>query len=363
MIKINVSLKTDPYSIIIGHQTLNSIGACLKKLNIGKDAVIITNPILRKLYGNILSSSLRKNGISVKMLVVPDGERSKSAKVALNLIEEVARFDVLKQVFIIAFGGGVIGDLAGYVAAAYKRGVPYVQVPTSFLAQIDSAIGGKVAIDLPIGKNLVGAFHQPKVVYSDVSLIKTLPKRQIKNGFAEAIKYGIIKDKKLFIQIENEFNQILQADTKTLLSIVDQCSRIKANVVVADEKETKGIRTILNFGHTAGHAIEAAAGFSSYQHGEAIAVGMRIAADISLQLKLISAKKVERINALLTNVGLPEKIQGIKLTEIMRIMKHDKKFQQGKNRFVLLKDIGKVIVVQGIKEEIIKKAVNKFLVK
>jgi len=195
---IPVPLKANAYDIVTGHNILSKLGARLKSLKIGKDAVIITNPVIHKHHGKALISGLKKNGFSVKVLEVPAGERSKSAKTAFRLIEEIARYDCLKQVFIIAFGGGVVGDLAGYVAAAYKRGIPYVQVPTTLLAQVDSAIGGKVAIDLAVGKNLVGAFYQPKVVWSDVAVLSTLTKRQIRNGLAEVVKYGVIADQKFF---------------------------------------------------------------------------------------------------------------------------------------------------------------------
>jgi len=197
----------------------------------------------------------------------------------------------------------VIGDLAGYVAASFRRGIPYVQVPTTFLAQIDSAIGGKVGIDLPCGKNLVGAFYQPKLVFSDVACLSTLPVRQVRNGLSEAIKYGIIDDAPLFAFIEKHHKALLKADVKKMTELVERCSRIKAKIVAADEKETKGIRSFLNFGHTLGHAIEAAGGYDRFQHGEAIALGMRMAAEISVRSKLLSASQAERINHLIRRIA------------------------------------------------------------
>ena len=354
---IDVPLKNNPYPIIVGKNILPKLGSYLKSLSIGGDAVIITHPSLYRRYGSVLKKTLDHNGFSVCVLTVPEGEKSKSVKTAFNLIEKIARRDVLKRMFIIAFGGGVIGDLAGFVAASYKRGIPYVQVPTSFLAQIDSAIGGKVAIDLSIGKNLVGAFYQPRCVYSDVALLSSLPLRQIKNGLAEAVKYGIISDSKLFDHIETYCQKLLKGDLNSLCHVVVRSSEIKAEVIAQDEKETKGIRTLLNFGHTFGHAIEAAGQYRRYQHGEAIALGMRIASNVSNKLGMLSRRDEERINGLLTQVGLPQKIKKLKATSILNMMKHDKKFITGKNRFVLVAKIGKVKVVEGLNPKMIREAV------
>lgn len=358
---VNVFLKQTAYKIVIGQGILSGLGARLKSLKIGTDAVVVTSPVIRRHHGNALAAGLKKNGFSVKFFEVPEGEQSKSAQVAFPLMEQIARYDSNKGVFIVAFGGGVIGDLAGYVAASYKRGVPYVQVPTTFLAQIDSAIGGKVAIDLPVGKNLIGAFYQPKIVWSDVSVLSTLDKRQMRNGLAEAVKYGVIADKKLFSYIVRNYRWLLDLQPATLEEVVLRCSRIKARVVVADEKETKGIRTILNFGHTVGHAIEAAGGYNRYHHGEAVALGMRVAAEISRQKGMLSAADCKKLNGLLSDIGLPGKIKGVPLADILRIMQHDKKFQKGQNRFVLAQKIGRVKVVTGVPSSVIQKSIQTYM--
>jgi len=355
---LKVKLKNNSYSIVVGSGILVRLGNILKELRIGSDAVIITNSFIRRLYGKKITAALTKNGFSVKIFEVPDGEKSKSSGIAFRLIEKIATYDTQKKIFIIAFGGGVIGDLAGYVAAVYKRGIPYIQVPTTLLGQIDSAIGGKVAIDLTVGKNLVGAFYQPKIVVSDVALLKTLDKRQIRNGLAEAVKYGVIKDAKLFNYIERNSRKILSIDPRAMKEIVLRCSKIKVNVVERDEKETKGIRIILNFGHTAGHAIETAAGYNRYHHGEAVALGMRVAADIACRLKLFSPKEKERLGSLLSMLGLPLRIKGVGIKRILTAMAHDKKFKSGKNRFVLPVAIGKVKVVEGVSEGIIRQAIR-----
>lgn len=357
---IAVSLKENPYKILIGADTLSALGRHIKLLNIGKDAIVITTAGIKRLHGKTLTESLKRHGFTVKEFMVPDGEQSKSAKVAIDLIEKIASYDVFKKVFIVAFGGGVIGDLAGFVAAAYKRGVPYIQVPTTFLAQIDSSIGGKVAVDLSVGKNLMGAFYQPRMVYSDVSVLKTLNKRQIQNGFAEAVKYGIIDDPNLFGFIEKNYLKALKGDAAVLRHLVGRCSQIKTDVVLADEKETKSIRTILNFGHTIGHAIEAAGAFKQYDHGQAIAIGMRMATDISFQLNMIGQETADRINQILTKIGLPERVEKQSVKRILKLMMHDKKFISGKNRFVLVSRIGKVKVMEGIPINVIKASIKKY---
>ena len=358
MINIKVDLGENSYAIMIGHKSLPELGARLKPFGLGDDAVIITNPVVRKLHGKALNTALKKGGFTTKFFEVPDGEESKSAAQAFDLIEKIAGYNVRRKIFIVAFGGGVIGDLAGYVAAAYRRGIPYVQVPTTLLAQIDSAIGGKVAIDLPTGKNLVGAFYQPRLVYSDVSLLSTLDQRQIRNGLAEVIKYGAICDRNFFDYVYNHADKLLALDAKILQEVVANCSRIKAKVVMNDEREVKGMRTILNFGHTVGHAIETANRYKDYQHGEAVALGMRVAAGISVRLGLISPNSVEKLNSLIAAVGLPERIKYVSLSDILKYMQHDKKFSGKKNRFVLLTGIGSVKVMEGVDPQEVEAAIK-----
>lgn len=358
---LKVSLRENGYRIVIGQNILANLGAELKTLNLSGEAVVITHPVLKKLYGKDLEKSLTAHGYGVKFLEVAEGEQSKSAKVYISLLEKIARYDVNRNLFIVAFGGGVVGDVSGFVAATYRRGIPFVQVPTTLLAQIDSAIGGKTAIDLPVGKNLVGAFYQPRVVYSDVALLASLDKRQIRNGLAEAVKYGVISDRRLFDYISRNIAKLLNSDGKVLEEIVYQCSRIKAKVVEQDEKETKGIRTILNFGHTIGHAVEAAGKFKVYHHGEAVALGMRAAAELSVRLKLLTAKEAAALGGVLSEIGLPEKIRGVSLASILKHMSHDKKFKSGKPRFVLATSIGTVKVVEGIEISEITAAVKSCL--
>lgn len=350
-----------PYTITIGYGILGKFPRYIRGLGLGKDALIISHPSIERLYGTSLSAAFKKGGYTVKIYNVPEGEKSKSASCALRLLKQISAYDVDKKIFIIALGGGVVGDLAGFVAAIYKRGVPYIQAPTTLLAQIDSSIGGKTAIDLETGKNLVGAFYQPRLVLADTKLLKTLEPRQIRNGLAEAIKYGIIADAKLFGFIEANHKKFFKGEIEALNFIVRRCARIKTKIVSEDEKETKGLRTVLNFGHTVGHAVEAAGRYGRYHHGEAVALGMRIAARISVAMGLLAASEETRINQLITSVGLPEKIAGAGLAKILGLMRHDKKFTAGHNRFVLIKKIGQAVVVRDIPTNIITQAIKTYI--
>jgi len=355
---VNVRLGKRSYQILIGSGILRSLGSHLKKLNLGTDAYIITNPLIKKHYGSIISGALKQSRLNFRFALVPDSEKSKSINIAVSLIKDLAAFDRKKKVFIIAFGGGVIGDLAGLIAAIYKRGVPYVQVPTTLLAQVDSAIGGKTALDMACGKNLIGAFYQPRLVLSDVRLLDSLSPRQIRSGLAEVIKYGIIKDPELFSFIEREYRGILAHKNAPLEHIVKCCSAIKARVVEQDEREEREIRTILNFGHTVGHALEAATGFSRYAHGEALAIGMLVASGISRKLGFIGGSLLERIEALIRKVGLPTQIKGASLSAVIKAHYRDKKFIAGKNRLVLTMGLGRTKIVEGVPLQLIKKAVQ-----
>lgn len=360
MATIRVNLKERSYNITIGLGLLEKAGNILRGLDIGKDAVIITNNLLLGLYGKRLRQSLLAQGISVKCEVVPDSERAKSSDVAFKLIKKIAEYDKKKSLFIIAFGGGVVGDVAGFVAGIYKRGIPYVQIPTTLLGQVDSAIGGKTAIDLPLAKNLVGVFYQPKAVISDVALLETLSARQISNGLAEIIKYGIIKDAGLFRFLEKNYSRILLHDTAAICYAIERSSVIKAKFVESDEFDTRKIRAALNYGHTIGHAIEAASSYSSkYNHGESVAIGMIVAADISLRLKILPKKDAVRIKALIHKAGLPTNIVDLNPRKVYDTLLHDKKFVRGITRLVLPLSIGRVRIVDGIPEAVIKKAIAK----
>lgn len=359
MKKVKVNLGNRSYDIVVGYRCLSQLGKMIKRLDIGRDAVVITNSTIFSLYGKNLKKSLEKAGLSVRFEKVPDSEKAKSQQEFIKLTDRIVSFDKKKQLFIVAFGGGVIGDLAGFVAAVYKRGIPYVQVPTTLLAQVDSAIGGKVAIDLKLGKNLLGAFYQPRLVFSDLALLESLSLRQIRCGLAEVIKYGVIKDAELFRYLEKNYSRLLKQEKSSLSEVVIRSTRIKARIIEKDERDTKNLRIILNFGHTIGHAIEAEREYSKIRggiHGESVAVGMVIAANIARQLEMLTGRSLERIETLIKNIGLPTAISRITLKDIVPYFYRDKKIFRGKNRFVLPVRIGQVKIEEDVSYDLIEKA-------
>lgn len=355
MASVSVRLGERSYIIAI-EKTLERLPRELKRLDLGTDAAVITNSKVKSLFGKGVGDSLKKSGLSVKFLLVPDSEKAKSLKEAMRLLALFSKMDgKAKRLCVVALGGGVVGDLGGFAASAYKRGIPYIQIPTTLLAQVDSSIGGKTAVDLPEGKNLVGSFYQPKLVYSDISFLKDLSERDFASGLAEVIKYAVIKDPALFDYLGQNRQKILSRDLGALLEIVRKCAKIKAGIVSKDEREKRSIRTILNYGHTIGHAVEAARGYSSgYSHGEAIGLGMIAAARISQQLGILSAKDLSRIEKLIGDFNLPVNLKKISVGKIMRSLSYDKKFIRGINRFVLPVGIGKVVMKEGIPESVIR---------
>ena len=356
--KIPVNLKERSYDIFIGCRQLRLLGVLVKKLDIGNHALVITNSNIRKIYGSKISATFSQNDIKTTYLEVPDSEKAKSLKSLGATVKKAVGLDLKQRLFIVTLGGVVVGDLGGFMAAIYKRGVSYVQIPTSLLAQVDSAIGGKVAVDLPQGKNLLGAFYQPKMVFCDTSFLQTLGLRELKTGLAEVIKYGIIADKQLFEFLEHNYHKIFKLDPQALNYIILRSAGIKARVVSRDETEQKGLRTVLNYGHTIGHAIETACGYkTSYTHGEAVSIGMVCAAEIARRLNLCSLKTLGRIESIISIVGLPIHIKDVSMAKIMQAYQHDKKFIRGKNRFVLPLGIGRVEVHEAIPEALVKQVV------
>ncbi|MFA6129678.1 MAG: 3-dehydroquinate synthase [Candidatus Omnitrophota bacterium] len=358
MHKVTVNLGRRSYDIIIGSSIIKKLGPYLLKLNIGLDAYIVTNTLLKDKYGAILSSVLLKNGFNCRFKTVLDSEKSKSLESAGCLINDLAKFDRKRKVFIIAFGGGVVGDLAGFIASVYKRGIAYVQIPTTLLAQVDSAIGGKTAVDLDLGKNLVGAFYQPNLVFSEINFLKSLDKRQVASGMAEIIKYAIIKDNSLFCYLEKKHKDVFNGHPAVLERIISACSNIKAAIVSRDEKEASGLRTILNFGHTIGHAIESACAYKNYNHGEAVSLGMIAALDLSCKLGLIENRLSLRIENLIKLYGLPVKLKGVSIDKVIDAYYHDKKFTGKQNKLVLIRGIAKPVIVKNVALNLIKEAVG-----
>jgi 3-dehydroquinate synthase len=358
MKKIKVSLKSKSYYINIEKGIIASAGSMIKTLGIAHACFVITNKKIKALYGKALQHSLLKAGIDTAFYLVADSEKAKSHNSWFQAIKSLARFDKGRGVCVLALGGGVVGDLAGFAAATYRRGTGFVQIPTTLLAQVDSSIGGKVAIDTDFAKNLIGAFHQPKAVLTDIGVLKSLPQRQIRNGLAEVIKYAVILDKNLFLYLERNVQNCFKNDIQVLEHIVSRCSRLKAEVVSADAQESKGYRSILNFGHTIGHAIESASCYSNaLSHGEAISIGMLSAFDIAVDLGIADISSAKRLELLLKTTGLPLSAKGISPQKVISATGYDKKIIKGKKRWIIPERIGHAIVCSNIPDDIISKSV------
>lgn len=342
MEKVTVHLGERSYPIYVGAGILCQIGGLCRSLGLSPKGAMITNPTLGHLYTEPILTSFAESGFTLNVLEVPDGEEYKSLEWAGHLYRKLLPLGLDRQSPLIALGGGVIGDLAGFVAATFMRGLPYIQIPTSLLAQVDSSVGGKVAVNLPEAKNMVGAFYQPHLVVSDVRLLQTLPPREFQAGLAEVVKYGVIADKAFFEWLEGNLPSILRQEEEVLIYLVRTSCQIKARVVEVDERD-EGLRAILNFGHTVGHAIEAATGYRQYTHGEAIAIGMMVAARLSHHLGLCSKEVPLRLLALLQRIGLPTQLP-IKPEILLKSIYYDKKVKEGVTHFVLTKDIGSVTV-------------------
>jgi 3-dehydroquinate synthase len=341
---VPVQLGNRSYLIKIAPGLVKRLGSECAKLKLGARCAIVTDTNVGKCFAKPVFNSLANAGFFPFLIVVPAGETSKSLKTVQTCYDLLAGHRLERKSFIVALGGGVVGDLAGFVAATYLRGIPFVQVPTTLLSQVDSSVGGKTGVNLKSGKNLVGAFYQPRLVLCDLDTLKTLPEREFRAGLAEVIKYGIIYDSKLFAQIERNMPKLLKRDTKTLTSVIARCCEIKADVVGKDETESN-LRSILNFGHTIGHAIENISGYGKYLHGEAIAIGQVAAAKISHEVLGLHQQDAGRIEDVFRNSGLPVRIKldSAKRRKLLEAMRLDKKVSDGEVKFVLAKQIGRVV--------------------
>ena len=361
MRKVKVNLGERSYDILIEAGAITRLPRLIKSMGFTGPVVVITDKVVLSKTFRITDSTFKRLANEVFRIVVPSTERSKSLKVFQDTIHKISKKTKTHLPLVIALGGGVVGDLAGFAAATYRRGVPLMQVPTTLLAQVDSAIGGKVGVDLPEAKNLIGAFYQPRVVLMDTDFLRTLPRRQIRNGLAEIIKYAIIKSRDLFVFLENNMKDILSLEKGALEKVICKCVSIKARVVEMDELDNKDVRIALNFGHTLGHAIEAASGYSGlYNHGESIAVGMILAGEIAARLDMLKEKDLDRIKRLIRKAGLPVRIRGLSVKDIMNSHGYDKKFVTGSNRFVLPGKIGSVEVVEDIPGLLIRTVLREY---
>jgi 3-dehydroquinate synthase len=353
---VKVPLGNRSYNIKIESGLLARLGAECAKLPLGNRCAIISDSHVSPLFGRAAQRSLARAGFDAVAITVPAGEIAKSLKSVEACYNHLARHRLERKSFIVALGGGVVGDLAGFVAATYLRGIAFVQVPTTLLAQVDSSVGGKVGVNLKAGKNLVGSLHQPRLVLCDLDTLKKLPSREYRAGLAEVIKYGIIYDARLFAKLERVVPQLLKRNRKTLAEIIARCCEIKAEVVGQDETEG-GLRAILNFGHTIGHALEAISGYGKYLHGEAISIGQVAAAKLSHKLLGLPRAEVERITRLFQNAGLPTRVNlsAPQFSRLRAAMKLDKKVSAGKVTFVLAKNIGRVEFGQKVPQSAISR--------
>jgi 3-dehydroquinate synthase len=353
MESLSVALGSRAYPIHIGAGLIPRAELYAPYLG-GGSAAIVTNEVVAPLY--LSSAKLALRGARVAEIVVPDGEQAKTWETLNRVFDALLQARCGRDTLIVALGGGVVGDLAGFAAAVYQRGVAFAQVPTTLLAQVDSSIGGKTAINHALGKNMIGAFHQPRAVISDVSTLDTLPDRQLRCGLAEVIKHGLALDAGFFGWLESNIEKILEKDSEALVYAVRRSCELKARIVAEDEREA-GARALLNFGHTFGHAIEAATGYGPWLHGEAIAAGMVMAAELSALMSDLNKTEVRRVRELIRRAGLPVRGPALAPERLLELMALDKKAAKGKTRFVVLEAMGRAALRADIDEHAVRQAI------
>ena len=358
MKKIPVRLKQNRYEVVIGEGLLARTGRFLRRHLPARSStvLVITSPNVRKHWGAELESSLKRENLNYQVLEMNDGEPAKRLQTVEALAEKMVEAGADRKALVVAFGGGVVGDSAGFVASIFMRGLPVIQIPTTVLAQVDASIGGKTGVNLRAGKNLIGTFHQPKAVLVDPSVLKTLDEREFRAGLFESLKCGVIRDQKLFQFMTRSSNNIRQGEDKALDRVIIGSVRVKANVVAADERES-GLRRILNFGHTIGHALESATGYAQLLHGEAVAWGMIAATRIAREIGLCAESTTGQIESAISTYGPLPAIKASTGDILSRLMS-DKKTVAGKIHFVLPVRIGRVKVVSGVKAAIVEEAVR-----
>jgi 3-dehydroquinate synthase len=350
---LSVNLGANSYDIVVERGVLASLGERCHGVGLKGVAAVITNPTVAAIYGAVVQDSLRKAGYNAVLIEIPDGEELKNSTTLNRLYDDLLNAGVDRSSFVVALGGGVVGDVAGYAAATWMRGVPFVQVPTTLLAQVDSSVGGKTGIDHPSGKNLIGAFYQPRLVLIDVDTLSTLDERQFRAGLAEVVKYGVAIDVSLFEFLEANSNVILAMQPDVLIDIILKCCQLKAHIVELDEKEA-GLRAILNYGHTLGHAFESLSGYRGLVHGEAVAIGMVLAARISAAEGLCSREEVARISGLITRFGLSIDIPKFDRQQLLNAVSADKKSKGGAITFICNRGIGTYAMTQHTAEELLR---------
>jgi 3-dehydroquinate synthase len=353
MRSIPVKLSHTSYEIRVGAGLVENLRGEIAQAALGEPYLLVSQPLILDAVGK----GIRKK---FPIALIPDGERAKTLSTVNRLLDAMVRTKLTRQSTVIAFGGGVVGDVAAFVASIYMRGVAVVQVPTTLLAQVDSSIGGKTGVNHRVGKNLIGTFHQPKLVLSDPSLLRTLPEREYASGLYEALKYGIIQDPELFAEFEHDVQSLRRRHVLAVERLVATCAGIKAHVVMADEKESD-LRRILNFGHTFGHALETAAGYRRIKHGEAVGYGMIAAARISARVGELADKDRVRIENAVHSIGRLPSLGRIDLSTVLNAIQHDKKIHDGAVHFVLVQRIGSVKITPDVPMSVVRDVVREVL--
>lgn len=354
---VTVNAASHRYDILIGNNLLNQFD--LFAPHMGKKVAIITNETVAQWYLSPLETMLRKHQIDVFSVILPDGEQYKNHDSLNQIYDALLANHADRKTTLIALGGGVIGDMTGFAAATYQRGVPFIQIPTTLLSQVDSSVGGKTAINHPRGKNMIGAFYQPRLVLADLDTLATLPEREFAAGMAEVIKYALLGDADFLVWLENHLPKIQQLEPQLLAQMVAHCCQMKADIVAEDETE-QGVRAHLNLGHTFGHAIEAHMGYGNWLHGEAVAAGMILAAELSVQLGSLKTEDVARIAQIIQAAKLPILPPQFAFDDWIAHMRHDKKVEHGKMRFITLQRLGAAQISTIDNSDILKNTLAKF---
>lgn len=354
---IQVQLAERSYAILIGEQVLDRCGEIVARPGIGHNALIVADENVAPLYGSLVAEAIRQCGLRVSEAIVPAGEESKSLAQAGKLYDAALEAGLDRRGIVVALGGGVIGDLAGFIAATYLRGISFIQVPTTLLAMVDSAVGGKVGVDHPKSKNAIGAFHQPLGVLCNVAFLGSLPERELRSGLAEVVKYGFSMDADFFAWLESNAARLLELDSAAIGHAVRRSCELKASVVERDERETTGLRSVLNFGHTFGHALETTTGYRRFAHGEAVAIGSVCAARLAANRQWIAERDFSRMVELLGQIGLPTAIPSdLAADDVVDAMRRDKKNADGRIRLVLTTRLGAARLVDDASEGEIRAA-------
>jgi 3-dehydroquinate synthase len=357
---IRVELGERSYDVVVGVGNLSVSAELAQRINLKARVAVVTDEKVAPLYADKVIDALGKKGLKAGLVVTPAGEEAKNVNTLAALWNKFVELGIDRKSLVVALGGGVVGDLAGFAAGTFLRGVDYIQVPTTLLAQVDSSVGGKTGINLPAGKNLAGMFHQPRGVVIDVETLKTLPDREVRAGLAEVIKYGVIWDEEFLGFLESNITGLLSLDPAILVKAVLRSVEIKAAVVASDETEN-GLRRILNFGHTLGHVLENLAGYGKYLHGEAVAWGMMVAARLAAEMKMLSHSDADRLTALLEKLTKLPQVKGVSAEQVVGGTKRDKKTVAGTVHYILPEKLGRVVVRSDVDEDMVLRVVEGYI--